>query len=251
MMNFDEELLTRLRAAKRLVFFTGAGASTESGVPTFRDEHNGFWIDFDTSVYATVFGFLANPQRVWQWYTERRRQLTTLQPNAGHRVMAAWQDKAQQVTVITQNIDAFHQRAGSRNVFELHGSLARNKCVASNHDYAADINDVDAQPPRCSECDSLIRPDVIWFDEELPDDIYEQALQLCLDCEVLICVGSSLEVHPAGTLPVKAALSGVYVVQINPYSTPLDKYAQCNLIGKAGEILPLLWQAVWQESIPF
>lgn len=247
-MIFNDELIQRLRHAERIVFFTGAGASTESGVPTFRDCQNSLWGDFDATTFATEFGFCADPRKVWQWYAERRKQIQTLFPNQGHRVIAAWQDKAPNVKVITQNIDGFHQHAGSRDVIELHGNIAANKCFAYGHPYLIPIED-DQQPPRCPECDSLIRPDVVWFDEEMPLEAYALAEQTSFDSDVFVCIGTSLEVYPAATLPINASRCGAYLIQINPQPTSLDSDANCNLQGKSGEILPLLWQAVWQELL--
>lgn len=248
-MQFDDELLNRLRQAQRVVFFTGAGTSTESGVPTFRDEQNSLWVNFDASRFATKSGFRANPSQVWQWYAERRRQLQTLSPNPAHRVIAAWQDKAAGVTVITQNVDGFHQQAGSRNVIELHGNIAANKCLDYGHPAPMDMSPSD-QPPHCQHCGSLLRPDIVWFGEELPAVAYNLAEELSFDCEVFVCIGCSMEVYPAASLPFNAARCGAYLIQINPQATPLDEIANCNLHGKVGEILPQLWQAVWQEPLP-
>ena len=247
-MLFDDELLSRFRQAERLIFFTGAGASTESGIPTFRNSENSFWVDFDTSTFATEFGFWADPTRVWQWYRERRQQLQTLAPNPAHRVMAAWQDKAPYVSVITQNIDGFHQLAGSRNVIELHGNIANNKCIAFGHQIHGVGIDV-LTPPRCPQCDTLVRPDIVWFDEELKIEDYQRAEQLSFNSDVFVSIGCSMEIYPAAQLPVNASQSGAYLIQINPMETPLDSYVNCNLRGKAGEILPLLWEAVWLESL--
>lgn len=246
-MHFDNELIQRLRQAERIVFFTGAGVSVESGIPTFRDSSNALWGDFDAFTFATEFGFCANPAKVWQWYEARRKQLQTVLPNAGHRVMAAWQDKVPYINVITQNIDGLHQRAGSRDVLELHGNIMLNKCFAQGHPYRQPIVD-ELQPPRCSECDSLIRPDVVWFNEELPLATYSLAEHISFNCDVFFCIGTSLEVYPAETLPINAQRCGAYLIQINPQSTPLDKVADCNFQGKSGQMLPLLWEAVWGES---
>ena len=249
-MQFDDELITRLRQAQRVVFFTGAGASTESGVPTFRDSTNSFWVDFDVETFATASGFYANPARVWQWYAERCQQLQTLAPNPAHRVIAGWQDKAPSVTVITQNIDGLHQRAGSKEVIELHGNIATYKCFDHGHPAEHDASPSDALPPHCQLCGSLLRPDVVWFGEKLPAEAYEQAEHASYNSEVFISIGSSLEVYPAASLPLTASRCRAYLIQINPKVTMIDKFADCNLRGKAGEILPLLWQAVWQEQLP-
>lgn len=246
-MPFDKTLLQRLRQAKQIVFFTGAGASTESGVPTFRDRQNSLWGDFDVNVYATEFGYRANSALVWQWYMQRRKQLQNLSPNLCHQVIAAWQRKTHRVTVITQNIDGFHQQAGSQTVIELHGNIALNKCLAHGHAYHEAIAN-DRQPPRCPQCDSPIRPDVVWFDEELSVDAYALAEEESFHCDIFVCIGSSLEVFPAANLPIYAKQAGVYLLQINLQSTSLDRFANQTIFGKAGEILPQLYQAAFADS---
>lgn len=127
-MKFESTLIEQLRQAQRIVFFTGAGASQESGIPTFRDGPSSIWQHFDPEIYATVLGFDNNPSKVWEWYWDRRQAFKALEPNAAHHVIAAWQEKTEDITVITQNIDGFHQRAGNQSVIELHGSLAMDKC---------------------------------------------------------------------------------------------------------------------------
>jgi NAD-dependent deacetylase len=246
-MKFNHLLLERLRYAENLVFFTGAGASTESGILTFRNADNAFWVDFDLETYATVAGFNAEPKKVLNWYAQRRQQIQSLQPNPTHHVIAAWQAKAPNVTVITQNIDGFHQRAGSKQVIELHGNINDHKCVKNNHKADLPI-DAGQELPRCCLCDSLIRPDVIWFNEALPEEAFGQAEVTSFDCDVFVSIGCSMEVYPAASLPISAARCGAYLVQINPMSTDLDNLSDYNLVGKSGEILPKLWEAVWGES---
>jgi NAD-dependent deacetylase len=249
-MQFDSELIKRLREAEHVVFFTGAGASAESGVPTFRESQNSIWADFDVNTYATAQGYQANPTLVWQWYAEQRRKLQALKPNPTHQVIAAWQHKMAGVTVITQNIDNLHQRAGSREMIELHGNIGTYKCFAQGHPVSHDAMISDEQPPHCEQCGSLLRPDVVWFEEELPVEAFNQAEYFSFNCDVFVSIGCSLEVYPASTLPIKTARCGAYLVQINPHETQLDDLAHCNLRGKAGEIMPLLWQAVWDETCP-
>ncbi|WP_262966125.1 SIR2 family NAD-dependent protein deacylase [Methylobacter psychrophilus] len=160
-MQFDDKLVIPLREAQSIVFFTGAGASTESGVPTFRDSKNSFWVDFDVKTYATTSGFSANPARVWQWYAERCQQLQIVAPNPAHRVIAAWQAKAHSVSVVTQNIDGLHQRAGSKKVIELHGNLATYKCFDYGHPAEHQVRSSNELPPHCKFCGSLLRPDIV------------------------------------------------------------------------------------------
>ncbi len=242
---FDDVLIKALREAKNVVFFTGAGASAESGIPTFRSGADGLWGDFDMEDYATSEGFTRNPKKVWQWYRDRRQDMADLQPNTAHNVIARWQKKASNVTVITQNIDNFHQDAGSDHVIELHGNIHQFKCLNDHPVGASSVTTLD-EPPLCEICGSLVRPDVVWFNEPLPQEAFEHAEMFSRESSVFVAVGCSMDVYPAAFLPAFAASSGAYLIQINPEVSAFDKYAH-TLRGKAGEVLPQLWLAVWGE----
>ncbi len=248
-MKFERTVIEKLRQAQRIVFFTGAGVSQESGIPTFRDGPTSIWQHFDPEIYASVTGFDKNPTEVWEWYWDRRQSFKTLNPNAAHNVISAWQEKVQHVTVITQNIDGFHQKAGSHSVIELHGSLAMDKCRANGHSIVHDVNNSSKLQPMCIECGSLLRPDVVWFGETLPIAAYDQAEIMCFNCDVFICIGCSMDIYPAANLPYTASASGSYLIQVNPNPTDLNEVANCNLLGNAGEVLPALWQAVWEVDL--
>ena len=243
---FDDLLIKHLRDAENVVFFTGAGASAESGVPTFRASADSIWVDFDVEVYGTLDGFMNNPSKVWQWYRDRRQDMAALQPNIAHHVIARWQEKTPNVRVITQNIDNFHQDAGSEHVIELHGNIHHFKCM-NDHPVDHSIDENLNEPPLCKVCGSLIRPDVVWFNEPLPEEAFDLANVISRESSVFITVGCSMEVQPAAFLPIFAANGGAYIVQINPEATSFDKYAH-TLQGKAGEVLPQLWEAVWGEA---
>ena len=243
---FDEGFIKALREAENIVFFTGAGASAESGVPTFRAGTDSLWVDFDPDVYGTLDGFLNNPKKVWQWYKDQRQTMEALHPNIAHDVIARWQEKAPRVTVITQNIDNFHQDAGSDHVIELHGNIHHFRCLNDHPVVSASVNGAE-EPPLCEICGSLVRPDVVWFNEPLPQEAFDHAEMFSRESSVFIAVGCSMEVQPAAFLPAFAASGGAYLVQINPEASIFDKYAN-TLRGKAGEVLPQLWQAVWGES---
>ena len=243
---FDMGLINALREAENVVFFTGAGASAESGVPTFRAGMDSLWVDFDADVYGTLDGFLNSPKKVWQWYKEQRQNMANLQPNIAHDVIARWQEKTPNVVVITQNIDNFHQDAGSDLVIELHGNIHHFKCLNNHPVESTSVDSFDA-PPLCEICGSLVRPDVVWFNEPLPQEAFDHAEMFSRESSVFIAIGCSMEVHPAAFLPAFAASGGAYLVQINPEASVFDKYAH-TLRGKAGEVLPQLWQAVWGES---
>jgi NAD-dependent deacetylase len=243
---FDDVLIKNLREAENVVFFTGAGASEESGIPTFRSSIDGLWGNFDENDYATLDGFTRNPTKVWQWYKSHRQSMAALQPNLAHHVIARWQEKTPNVTVITQNIDNFHQDAGSDHVIELHGNIHHFKCL-NDHPVESSSVDMAEETPLCEICGSLVRPDLVWFNEPLPQEAFDLAEVYSRESSVFIAVGCSMEVQPAALLPIYAVSGGAFMVQINPIASVFDKYAY-TLRGKAGEILPQLWQAIWGEA---
>lgn len=254
-MKFDTNMLTRLRQARHLVAFTGAGVSQESGIPTFRDALTGIWENFNATDLATPGAFLRQPDVVWGWYESRRRMVLRCQPNPAHHAIAAMQSQVPQLTLITQNIDGLHERAGSTNVIRLHGSLHHPRCQRCHRPHTLppdppDMPDMPIEgkaiaPPQCSHCGSKVRPGVVWFGEPLTDDDWGQAKQAIRTCDALLSVGTSSVVYPAAVLPFEAAERGACVVQINPLPTDLDAVAHYNLHGKAGEVLPQLYQALW------
>ena len=243
-MEIPPHLLTKLASADRVVVLTGAGVSAESGVPTFRDAQTGLWANFKPEELATPRAFRRNPKQVWEWYAWRRELVAKVEPNAAHRTLAAMQDQFERFTLITQNVDGLHQRAGSREVVELHGNLGRTKCFDEDTVVTAwaDTGDV---PPRCPRCGGLLRPDVAWFEEMLPEEALKLAFRRSEDCDVFLCVGTSGLVYPAADLPFRALAAGATVVEINPAPTPLSSKAHFVLAGPAGEVLPPLWRD-WQ-----
>nr|BBH91886.1 NAD-dependent protein deacylase [Thermogemmatispora argillosa] len=252
--SIPQELRQALRQARKIAALTGAGISAESGIPTFRDA-GGLWTRFKPEELATREAFERNPRRVWEWYNERRQKAASAEPNAGHRALAEMEHFVEEVTIITQNVDGLHQRAGSSRVLELHGNLFRTKCLAQGHPAEPDLTSKDDVPPRCPRCGSYLRPDVVWFGELLPEQTYYQALQAVLSCDVLLVVGTSGIVEPAASLPHTALRAGATVAVINPEITPLLEEETTyglkpgrlyDLRGKAGEILPALVNATWK-----
>lgn len=271
----DPGLIESLRACRKVVVFTGAGVSAESGIPTFRDAQTGLWAKFNPEEVASTTAFRKDPQRVWDWYVHRAEFVRRAAPNAGHLAVARLQSLLPEVTVITQNIDNLHQKAGSRKVIELHGSLFRLKGFVDPDEipdpnaspvichicggYAAFENcdpyatredlaaiELQAGPvPRCPGCGALLRPDIVWFGEPLDIDILEASFRLADTCDLLICIGSSLEVQPAGAIPYRAKWAKATVIEINPEPTGLSFHADAFLQGKAAEILPDLVETVW------
>lgn len=231
------ELIARLARAKRVAVLTGAGISAESGIPTFRDALTGLWARYDPLQLATPEGFARDPKLVWEWYAERRKRIAEVRPNPGHLALAALASRFPQFTLVTQNVDGLHQRAGSRAVIELHGNIGRVKCsreLTVVGEFAEDES-----PPRC-KCGAFLRPDVVWFGELLPEQAMEQADEVARDCEVFFSIGTSAEVYPAAELPMTARAAGAAVVEINPEETPLTRHAHFALHGPAGVVLPQL-----------
>jgi NAD-dependent deacetylase len=241
-----------LGQARHVVVFTGAGISAESGVPTFRDALTGLWSRFDAQALATPQAFHEDPDLVWGWYEWRRRLVQRVQPNHGHLAVARLASHVPRLTVITQNVDDLHERAGSESPIHLHGSLFAPRCVACSRPAplppaTGDEPDGGSRvpPPHCASCGGLIRPGVVWFGESLPERALEAAVRAASSSDVLLTIGTSGLVYPAAEIPRLAARAGTAVVQVNPQPTPLDPIARVNLPGPAAEILPALVTAAW------
>ena len=224
--------------AARIVVFTGAGVSAESGIPTFRDALTGLWANYDPEQLATEQGFRANPSLVWDWYAERRRRIADVQPNAAHHAIARLERAKPGLLVVTQNVDGLHQRAGSTDVIELHGNILRVKCLEGCGVVQQGWQDDERSPPRCPRCGAPLRPDVVWFGEYLPERALLRAQQAAADCDLMMVVGTSALVYPAAELPFAAARAGAAVITVNPEPTPVDEIAAARVPGKAAEVLP-------------
>jgi NAD-dependent deacetylase len=236
-MDIPLSLLDALRAARNVAVLTGAGISAESGVPTFRDAMTGMWARYSPEDLATPEAFRRNPRLVWGWYEWRRGLVAKAQPNPGHRALADLEGRTPNFTLITQNVDGLHHRAGSRHVLELHGNITRNKCF----DEGTPVDrweESGSVPPLCPRCGGYVRPDVVWFGEMLPEDALEQALEASRGCRLFLCVGTSALVQPAASLPFEALRAGARVVEVNPVATPLTPHATWSLRGPAGAVLP-------------
>ncbi|MFB6491162.1 MAG: NAD-dependent protein deacetylase [Thermoproteus sp. AZ2] len=224
------------------VALTGAGVSAESGVPTFRGP-GGLWERYRPEDLATPEAFAKDPVLVWRWYRWRQEVIRAASPNPAHIALARLEELGVLKAVITQNVDGLHQRAGSRRVVELHGNIWRVRCVSCGLVEALD-GPVSEIPPRCKRCGGLMRPDVVWFGEPLPQKAWEEALAYAGSADVMLVVGTSALVHPAALLPRVAKSRGAVLININPAETPLDEMADFNIRGRAGEVLPKLAQAV-------
>jgi len=242
-MTIPAELLQRLAAAKSVTVLTGAGVSAESGVPTFRDAQTGLWAKFSPEELATPRAFQRNPRLVWEWYEWRRKLVADAKPNPAHLALVEMQSLFLQFHLITQNVDGLHQRAGSRNVIELHGNITRTKC-SEEGTIVSTWKDTGDVPPKCPACGGLLRPDVVWFEEPMPEPEMRQAMTASTHCDFFFSIGTSTVVYPAAALPLEALRSGATVVEVNPQPTPFTAQAHFSLAGAAGVVLPELLKAL-------
>jgi NAD-dependent deacetylase len=243
------ELIALLRSAERVTVMTGAGISAESGVPTFRDAQTGLWTKYDPQELATPHAFRRNPRLVWEWYAWRRELIAKTQPNAGHMALAHLERLLPHLTLITQNIDGLHQMAGSAHPIELHGNIARTKCFEDGRIIESwpETGDI---PPHCPHCGGLLRPDVVWFHESLPQAALSQAVAASQQCDLFFSIGTSALVQPAASLAHEARYHGAVLVEINLEPTPLTRYVNYSLHGPAGAILPLLVKQAFSAPKP-
>ena len=243
-MIIPRNLVIFLRSVKRVSVLTGAGVSQESGLRTFRDPMVGLWKQYQPSDLATPEAFEKSPELVWEFYSARRLKAGDVEPNSGHFALMEMERHVPQFTLITQNIDGLHQRAGSKNVIELHGNITRVKC-SRGCGVPFEWEDDGKKVPVCATCGANLRPDVVWFGEMLPEDKLSGALQAARTSQVFFSIGTSGMVQPAATLPTLAKQGGAVTVEINTEETPLTPSVDYFIKGKSGEILPELVEAVW------
>ena len=230
-----ESITQKIKNAKKIVFVTGAGISQESGIPTFRG-NDGLWRKYDPMKLATIEAFYEDPKLVWEWYEDRRKNILNAKPNPGHLAIAEL-EKYKDVVVLTQNIDGLHQRAGSSNVLELHGSIIRIKCT--NCEFEDDIpSGFENLPPKCSKCGNILRPDVVWFGEPLPQDVWQKAINHANSSDLMIITGTSLVVSPANTLPLYAKQNGAMLIEVNPDETIMSNDMDYSLRTTSAKGLP-------------
>ncbi len=242
------EAADMIEAAGLLVVSTGAGMSRESGVRTFRGE-DGFWKEYRAEDLASLEGIRRNPALVWEWYGERLKACQELEPHAGYYALARLQHGKGIFPLITQNVDGLHQKAGIEDVIELHGNLRTASCIdscgAPGVQMTADL--FEKLPPRCS-CGSILRPAIVLFGEQLPEQVLKRAFRLADSCDLMLVIGTSMVVYPASSLPLIALRRGVKVIEINPEETPLSSLdGTLSLRGAAGRVLPEIVKAVYGE----
>jgi NAD-dependent deacetylase len=236
-------LAENMQKTQNIVAFTGAGISSESGIPTYRGE-GGLWTKYDPSKYASIGYFLQNPSYYWNFFKDVRYPiLKKAKPNKAHLALFEMARSGNLKTVITQNIDGLHQEAGSSSVIELHGTTRTIICKDCSRKYTIEeaFGKLQKQiPPKCSECDGILRPDVVFFGEKLDPQILRDAYDAAASSDLLLAVGSSLVVYPAADIPMRAKQAGAKLAIINKDSTPLDTVADYVINEAAGKVLPLL-----------
>ncbi|NWG29374.1 MAG: NAD-dependent deacylase [Ignavibacteriaceae bacterium] len=235
----DKSLIDALTKAESIVFFTGAGISAESGIPTFRGKE-GLWNKFKPEELANFDAFMRNPELVWEWYNYRRKIVHEAKPNAAHLTIAEMQNHFEDVTVVTQNVDNLHRRAGSKKIFELHGNIEKNYCVNCKKDFN-EVLDFSNGVPKC-DCGGLIRPGVVWFGEFLPEDQFRGGELAAMKADVFFVVGTSAVVYPAAGLVYTAKASGATIIEVNIEETEISSSVNYSYFGKAGEILPRIFE---------
>jgi NAD-dependent deacetylase len=246
-LNISSELVTTLRAARHVTVLTGAGISAESGIPTFRDAQTGLWSRYRPEDLSTPQAFRNDPRLVWEWHARLGELIGRAAPNPGHFALVELERHVPKLTLITQNVDGLHQRAGSRNVTELHGNIARTRCFDEGIIVEPQIG-ANEVPPRCPHCGGLLRPDLVWFGELVPEDALQCARDAARACDVFFSIGTSGEVEPAASLLSQALRRGATIVIVNPAMTPSSSQKFYVLSGPAGQILPALVRAAWPDS---
>ena len=223
-----------------MAVLTGAGISAESGVPTFRGP-GGLWRNRRPEDLATPAAFARDPLQSWEWYNWRRGVIATVQPNAGHQALARIEERSPRFTLVTQNVDGLHDRAGSRNILKVHGDIWTLRCTQCARAWRDPRPALPELPPTC-ECGALARPGVVWFGEGLPEDVWREAVAAARACEVFLVVGTSAVVYPAAGLAELARSHGAKVVEINIEETPISDHVDLSWRTRASEALPMLAQ---------
>lgn len=240
------DLVQALKKARCITILTGAGISSESGIPTFRDSQTGLWAKYNPHELATPEAFEQDPKLVMDWYRWRRDLVLKARPNPGHYSIVELQRQIPNAILITQNVDGLHQAAGSTQVIELHGNIHRLRCASGadhgKHPWTQD------ELPRCPICSRLLRPDIVWFGEALPAHALEQAVDATHGCDLFFSIGTSGIVEPAASLPYEALRSGAAVIEINPSPTPLTVYARFYFPYPSGSALPKIVQAAFSSG---
>jgi NAD-dependent deacetylase len=241
--NAIRQAAAALDTAQLVAVSSGAGISKESGIATFREAQTGLWARYNPEELATAQAFQRDPDKVWQWYRRRFGQAAQVEPNPGHVALVELEQMVPRLVILTQNVDGLHRRAGSRDVIELHGSLSRFKCFAAcrGEPTLIDLDTIpydDEHAPRCPHCGDLIRPDIVWFGELLPEAALRRAFEAASSCDVMLVVGTSGLVQPAASLPVEALQHGATIIEVNPEPSAITPIADIILRSPSGQALP-------------
>lgn len=226
----------RFASFERIVIFSGAGMSAESGIPTYRGK-GGVWKEYDYEDYACQRAFHRDPEKVWDFHDKRRAAVAACEPNPGHRVVAELQKRKPSTVIVTQNIDGMHQRAGATDVVELHGSLWRVRCDRDR--VVREDDSVPMTPRRCS-CGAYFRPDIVWFEDPLRPRVVDRAVEAIEACDLLVSVGTSAVVYPAADLPRLAMRRGAVTVEVNLEDTAMSQLYEHRIRGTASAVLAAL-----------
>lgn len=233
-----EELIERLERARSIFVLTGSGISAESGLPTFRGV-GGMWRTHRVEELASPEGFARNPNLVWTWYNERNAAHRRAEPNAGHYALVEMERRSREFTLATQNVDSLHLRAGSRNLLELHGSLRVARCTGCGERRSLDATGLPLDQIEHG-CGGLMRPDIVWFGEPLPEAAWGAAAQAAARADAILVVGTSAVVYPAAALATRYAAPGAYVAEVNPEATAISDRVDFVLRERAADALPRL-----------
>ncbi len=238
MKDYKEKFLKLIDSANKITVITGAGISAESGVPTFRGE-DGLWKNFKAEELATPYAFQKNPELVWEWYNWRRELISKCEPNPAHKFLVKLEkEKGDNFLLITQNVDGLHRKAGNKRIIEIHGCIWRVKCVSCDYkDYNYNIP-IEILP-KCPECGNLLRPDVVWFGESLDYNDLQRSIDACINCDLLIVIGTSGVVQPVASFPfqAKSRNKDLKLIDINPVKNPISEIADLYIPYKSGEFL--------------
>jgi len=243
----SDTLVALLRGPGPILALTGAGVSAESGLQTFRGP-GGLWEGRNPIELASPEAFARDPLTVWRFYAWRRERAAAAEPNPGHRALAALEAARERFDLVTQNVDGLHERAGSRRVIRLHGSLWTLRCTAEETEREDRRADLGALPPRCT-CGALLRPAVVWFGEALPEVALRAATRAAREARLVLVIGTAGLVHPAASLPLIAVAAGGYVVEINPEQTPLSPSVHERIAAPSGQALPKLLAAAGLAAV--
>ncbi len=240
-MEISDKIHRNIEGWEAICVLTGAGISAESGVPTFRSGgQSAVWKGMPFDQISSARMVKEDLGEVWEWFDYRRTVLGKCEPNLAHKTLVGWESRFKDFTLVTQNVDGLHTRAGSDNVIEVHGNINRSRCLGCGKRFQMAADDVPHKPTECDECGQGVRPDVILFGEMLPPGAYENASIQAESCDIFLVIGTSALVYPAAMLPEVAKRNGAYLVEVNPEETPLTSHCDESFRGKAGDILPNL-----------